>query len=136
VQSEDRAGEVQDLHQQPGVALSRATHLKCIVQKFSRPVMMLTENKYVYKAFWHFSEAMHPNRRSHSKSRTTMHTDIFPQTTMPVSCNFLLDRLYILINELMQGGATYKSKLNRKQVKDGARILVMQIKMISNIKYV
>ena len=33
----------------------------------------------------------------------------------------------------MHGGATYKSKLNRKQVKDGARILEMLIPIIIEI---
>jgi len=45
----------------------------------------------------------------------------------------LLDRLYILRNQLMHGGATYKSKLNRKSVKDGSRILEMLIPIIIEI---
>jgi hypothetical protein len=45
----------------------------------------------------------------------------------------LLDRLYILRNQLMHGGATYKSKLNRRSVKDGCRILEMLIPIIIEI---
>jgi hypothetical protein len=36
----------------------------------------------------------------------------------------VLDRLYILRNQLIHGGATYKSKVNRNQVQDGCKILI------------
>jgi hypothetical protein len=45
----------------------------------------------------------------------------------------LLDRLYILRNQIIHGGATYKSKLNRRSVKDGSRILEMLIPIIIDI---
>ena len=35
----------------------------------------------------------------------------------------LFDRLYVLRNQLVHGGATWNSSVNRDQVKDGARIL-------------
>ena len=35
----------------------------------------------------------------------------------------LFDRLYVLRNQLVHGGATWNSKVNRAQVKDGAEIL-------------
>ena len=34
-----------------------------------------------------------------------------------------MDRLYVLRNQLVHGGATYASKVNRQQVADGAAIL-------------
>ena len=35
----------------------------------------------------------------------------------------LFDRLYVLRNQLVHGGATWNSSVNREQVKDGANIL-------------
>ena len=35
----------------------------------------------------------------------------------------LFNRLYILRNQLVHGGATWKGKVNRSQVQDGKRIL-------------
>ncbi|MFM7912230.1 MAG: hypothetical protein ACKO9W_08590, partial [Bacteroidota bacterium] len=35
----------------------------------------------------------------------------------------VLDRLYVLRNQLIHGGATYKSQVNRAQVRDGANLL-------------
>ena len=36
----------------------------------------------------------------------------------------VLDRLYVLRNQLMHGGATWNSKVNRQQVKDGCSIMM------------
>lgn len=36
----------------------------------------------------------------------------------------IFNRLYTLRNQLMHGGATYKSSLNRKQLQDACHILV------------
>ena len=102
-------------------------------QKFSGPVMMLIENKYVYKTFWDFQRGDAPEWE---KSFTRSNDDAFKYLSannVAGLLEILLDRLYILRNQLMHGGATYKSKLNRKQVKDGARILEMLIPIIIEI---
>ena len=35
----------------------------------------------------------------------------------------LFERLYVLRNQMVHGGATWNSSVNRSQVRDGARIL-------------
>jgi hypothetical protein len=35
----------------------------------------------------------------------------------------VLDRLFVLRNQLIYGGATYKGRVNREQVQDGAGLL-------------
>lgn len=39
----------------------------------------------------------------------------------------LFDRLYVLRNQLVHGGATWGSAVNRPQVRDGARILAFLV---------
>jgi hypothetical protein len=39
----------------------------------------------------------------------------------------LFDRLYVLHNQLVHGGATWGSKTNRQQVKDGARLFALLV---------
>ena len=41
----------------------------------------------------------------------------------PVVLSILFDRLYVLRNQLLHGGATWNSAANRSQVRDGAAIL-------------
>lgn len=37
--------------------------------------------------------------------------------------SIILDRLYVLRNQLLHGGATYQSQLNREQVRNGKNML-------------
>jgi hypothetical protein len=41
----------------------------------------------------------------------------------PVVLSILFDRLYVLRNQLLHGGATWNSAANRAQVRDGAALL-------------
>jgi hypothetical protein len=45
----------------------------------------------------------------------------------------VLDRLYILRNQLVHGGATYQSKVNRDQVKTGNNMLQLLIPVFIEI---
>ena len=44
--------------------------------------------------------------------------------------SIVFDRLYVLRNQLVHGGATWNSGVNREQVRDGARILMALIPAI------
>lgn len=37
----------------------------------------------------------------------------------------LFDRLYVLRNQIIHGGATWNSSVNRDQVRDGARTVIV-----------
>ena len=37
--------------------------------------------------------------------------------------SIVLDRLYVLRNQVLQGGATFQSQVNREQVEDGVALL-------------
>ena len=45
----------------------------------------------------------------------------------------VLDRLYTVRNQLIHGGATYKSKVNRSQVQDANQILEFLIPIVIDI---
>jgi hypothetical protein len=45
----------------------------------------------------------------------------------------VFDRLYVLRNQLVHGGATYDGGVNRSQVKDGAEILKHLIPLFVDI---
>lgn len=45
----------------------------------------------------------------------------------------VLDRLYCLRNQIVHGGATYCSKLNRRQIKDAGKILAEIMPVIIKI---
>ena len=49
--------------------------------------------------------------------------------------SIILDRLYVLRNQLVHGGATYKSKVNRAQVKTGKNLLLELIPLFVEIMF-
>ena len=50
-----------------------------------------------------------------------------------VVLSIVFDRLYVLRNQLVHGGATWNSQVNRAQVSDGARILGTLVPLILGI---
>ena len=102
-------------------------------QKFSGPVRLIIENQFIYKPFWDaqrgekvnwkklFDKSIEDANRFLSKNEVTKLIEV------------LLDRLYMLRNQIMHGGATYKSKVNRAQVRDACNILKLFIPIIIDI---
>lgn len=52
---------------------------------------------------------------------------------IPALLEIVLDRLYTLRNQLMHGGATYKSKINRTQLRDGINMLTVLVPIIIDL---
>ena len=92
---------------------------------FSGPIRTLIDNRYVYEPFW---RAMREGDSSDAwevgfdaAKRAAMHALMRENTVTVLSIVF--DRLYVLRNQLMHGGATWNSRVNRQQLADGTRIL-------------
>ena len=102
-------------------------------QKFSGPVKILIENEYVFRGFWDFQRGDAKEWKKAFEKSNEDSIRYMSANNVGGVLEILLDRLYILRNQLMHGGATYKSKLNRKSVKDGSRILEMLIPIIIEI---
>lgn len=98
-------------------------------QKYSGAIRSLLKNQYVYQLFWKFQkgtagfdnweERFH---RSNEKALSALKGGN-PHQFLCV----LFDRLYVLRNQLVHGGATWNSKVNRRQVRDGYRILSLMV---------
>ncbi len=96
-----------------------------IWKNFSGPVRLLMANKFVYSPFWqhHNGATGFENWESwFDKSRHGFNSAFASQKTSRVLAE-VFDRLYVLRNQLLHGGATWDSQVNRRQVNDGAAIL-------------
>ena len=96
-----------------------------IWERFSQEIRLLMDNKYVFAPFWRhhagefggagwevsFESAKHAANRALAEKNTA------------VVLSILFDRLYVLRNQLIHGGATWNSGANRDQVRDGASLL-------------
>lgn len=96
-----------------------------IWQRFPQEIRLLLENRYVFQPFWRHHnrepgyEAWHS---SFKRSKRRVAVALKEQDTKAI-LSTLFDRLYVLRNQLVHGGATWNSAVNRDQVRDGARIL-------------
>ena len=98
---------------------------KALWKQFSGPVRMLMENRYLFNPFWQhhngiegfadWEEKFNLSSRSFGKA--------FQGGETVKVLSFVFDRLYVLRNQLVHGGSTWNSGVNRAQVGDGAAIL-------------
>jgi len=103
---------------------ARTLH-KVVFEQYTGPVRLLIDNKYVFEPFWRalrerdasneWGERFYRDKRAALKAVTGGET----VTVLGV----IFDRLYVLRNQLVHGGATWNGKVNRQQVRDGANLL-------------
>lgn len=106
------------------VALDSEERLhKLLWNEFSGPVRLLIDNEYVFAPFWEAQRGSRKNwQQAHEQSKTAAYR-FLADRNVEALLQLVLDRLYILRNQLVHGGATYKSKLNRAQLRHSCQLL-------------
>lgn len=94
-------------------------------QRYPGPIRLLLDNRFVYQPFWdhvngYLGEAEWQERfeRSRASARRALGEG---RTKKLFAATF--ERLYVLRNQVLHGGATWNSSVNRDQIRDGANIL-------------
>ncbi len=118
----------------------------CLWNEYSGSVKALIKNPYVFAEFWQAqrlkgeqkkaSEDMDASEIDASEidaSESTWRASFDQSSVEALNClsrkkvaplfSIVLDRLYVLRNQVLQGGATYQSQVNREQVEDGVVLL-------------
>lgn len=102
---------------------------------FQRNVQPLLNNRYVLHRFW--QHVQNPDRyptweevlhRSRDRARYALQN-----RETAVLLQILFDRLYVLRNQMIHGGATYGSQLNREVVEKAADLLGKLVPIITDI---
>lgn len=117
----------------------------CLWNEYSVSVKALIKNPYVFENFWQaqrtqraakdtnegsgLSEAW---RASFDRSSVEALNYLSRKKVAPLF-SIVLDRLYVLRNQVLQGGATYQSRVNREQVTDGVNLLASIMPIIIGI---
>ncbi len=102
-------------------------------QKFSGPVRLIIDNQFIYKPFWDAQRGENVNWKKLFDKSNEDANRYLSKNEVAKLIEVVLDRLYMLRNQLMHGGATYKSKVNRTQVRDACNILKLLIPIIIDI---
>jgi len=101
--------------------------------KFSGPIRLLIENKYAYKYFWVAQREKNMDWEKSFSNASRKAGEHLANQEVDQLLEVVLDRLYTVRNQLLHGGATYKSKVNRPQVKDAGNILAFLVPVIIDI---
>ena len=96
-----------------------------IWEGFSGSVRSLLNNQYIFGPFWNFQnghEGFDDWEVKFNESKSIALKALQNKNTLMI-LEILFDRLYTLRNQILHGGATWNSKVNRSQVQDGQSII-------------
>ena len=98
---------------------------KALWQRFTGPVRLLMDNRFVFNPFWQHHNGIdgYEDWEARFNASVRSFTQAFQAGDTARVLSFVFDRLYVLRNQLIHGGATWNSGVNRAQVRDGAAIL-------------
>jgi hypothetical protein len=93
--------------------------------RFPGAIRLFLENRFVFGPFWSHQNGITGYEDWEDRfnaAKRAFHAALAAQDTARI-LSMLFDRLYVLRNQLIHGGATWNSKVNRDQLRDGAEIL-------------
>lgn len=94
--------------------------------RYTREVKLFANNRYVFSPFWSYQNGDKSYRDWEKRlltSKVFFERAIQKKATADI-LSVLFDRLYVLRNQLIHGGATWNGSVNRDQLRDGATILL------------
>ncbi len=98
---------------------------KLIWSEFPNSIRMLLDNRFVYQPFWDFHNGKTTEQEwktGFEQARKTANRALAGRGTVSVLA-IVLDRMYTLRNQLIHGGATWNSSVNRDQLRDCSAFL-------------
>jgi len=106
-----------------------------LFQQFTGPIRTLIDNKFTFEPFWTAMRTHDSSGRweeSFANGKKAAMAAVMQGDTVKV-LGIVFDRLYVLRNQLVHGGATWNSQTNRPQVVDSVAILGSLIPLILTI---
>ncbi len=98
---------------------------KLVWDNFTTSIRVLLDNKFVFQPFWDFQNEIIKESEwleRFDKAKVVANKALGSGNT-PHVLAIVLTRLYTLRNQLIHGGATWNSAVNRAQIRDCANIL-------------
>ena len=108
-----------------------------VIAKESKAILSLVANPYVFEPFWdgYYRYARRSDWRTElmsSVNKTIGYLDVGASETLN-TLRILFERLRVLRNQLVHGGATWNDAVNRPQVEDGARVMSRLMPILLNL---
>ena len=102
---------------------------------FSGPIRLLIKNKYVFGPFWQHHNGVKGTEdwADWFAADERRFRQALSQQDTEFVLDMVFDRLSVLRNQLVHGGATWGSSINRAQVHDGTAILAFLIPVFVDV---
>lgn len=103
--------------------------------EFPRSIRVLLDNPYVFTDFWKAqSGAMTEEawKESFARANKAAHVALGKLDTVTV-LSIVLSRIYTLRNQLLHGGATWQSSVNRDQLRDCAAFMAKLVPLVIEV---
>jgi len=103
--------------------------------EFTSSIRILLDNKYVFKPFWDFSNGHISNEEWQDKfvKANLAARAALGGNNASVVLSIIFSRLYTLRNQVLHGGATWNSQINRDQIRDGVHILAKLVPIVISL---
>jgi len=98
---------------------------KIVWDEFPNSIRLLINNQYVYQQFWDLQNEKISEgdwTKLFQKSKAAANRALGKMDTVKI-LSIVFERLYTLRNQLIHGGATWNSAVNREQLRDGANFM-------------
>lgn len=94
-------------------------------QQSKNAMLSLIQNKFTFEKYWHFVNGnMDDSNWEDSLSKSIIKAKrLVAEKDTSVMLSMVLGRLYTLRNQLLHGGATFESMLNRPQIEDALQLM-------------
>ena len=106
-----------------------------IWQRFSDALRPFLNNHFVYEPFWrhHHGEPGYDDWQARFRADQRFVNEALSRQDTPRILAVLFRRLYVLRNQLVHGGATWGSSVNRQQVEGGKEIMACLVPHFVNL---
>lgn len=103
--------------------------------RFSGAIRLMIDNQYVFQPFWDFHNGQLTEEAWQSAFRTSKSAARRALGSMDTQkvMGIMFDRLYTLRNQLLHGGATWNSSVNRSQISQGAEIMGQVVPVVIHL---
>ena len=102
-------------------------------EKYSGPLRVLIDNKYLFKNFWDHQRGLTAGWEQSFQRANEAAMHHLNERRVADFLEIVLDRLYILRNQLIHGASTFRSSVNRESVKTGNRVLELLVPVFVDI---
>ena len=103
--------------------------------EFPKSIRVMLDNRFVFADFWHWQNGSLPEAEYKAKfaaANRAAHVALGRQDTVTV-LSIVLSRIYVLRNQLVHGGATWGSSVNREQLRDCTNFMAKLVPLVIEI---